>query len=95
MMLKILRLLFAARIELFNNGCLAPVKTKRTTGAREAVKHNLGIKIMELKIIDCFIVKITTPSEALYSIHVLDLVICQVFVDHYINVCLTLILHHS
>ena len=35
-MLKILRLLFAARIELFNNnGRLAPVKTK-TTEAREA-----------------------------------------------------------
>ena len=36
-MLKILRLLFVARIELFNsNGPLAPVKTKTTTGACEA-----------------------------------------------------------
>ena len=36
-MLKILRLLFVARIELFNNnGCLAPVKTKTTTEAHEA-----------------------------------------------------------
>ena len=36
-MLKILRLLFVARIELFNNnGRLAPVKTKTTTEAREA-----------------------------------------------------------
>ena len=36
-MLKILRLLFVARIELFNNnGRLAPVKTKTTTEARKA-----------------------------------------------------------
>ena len=36
-MLKILRLLFAARIELFNyNGRFAPVKTKTTTEARRA-----------------------------------------------------------
>ena len=35
-MLKILRLLFATRIELVNNGCLTPMKTKRTTEAREA-----------------------------------------------------------
>ena len=36
-MLKILRLLFVARIELFNNnGRLAPVKTKITTEARKA-----------------------------------------------------------
>ena len=36
-MLKILRLLFVARIELFNNnGCLAPAKTKTTTEMREA-----------------------------------------------------------
>ena len=36
-MLKILRLLFATRIELFNNnGRLAPLKTKTTTEAREA-----------------------------------------------------------
>ena len=36
-MLKILRLLFVARIELFNNnGRRAPVKTKTTTEARKA-----------------------------------------------------------
>ena len=36
-MLKILRLLFVARIELFNNnGRLTPVKTKTTTEARKA-----------------------------------------------------------
>ena len=36
-MLKILRLLFAARTELFNSsGRLAPVKTKTTTEVREA-----------------------------------------------------------
>ena len=36
-MLKILRLLFVARIELFNNnGHLAPVKTKTTTEVHEA-----------------------------------------------------------
>ena len=36
-MLKILRLLFAARIELFNNnGRLAPVKTKTQTEACKA-----------------------------------------------------------
>ena len=35
-MLKILRLLFAARIQLVYNRRLAPVKTKRTTEAREA-----------------------------------------------------------
>ena len=37
MMLKILRLLFVAIIELFNNnGRLAPVKNKTTTEARKA-----------------------------------------------------------
>ena len=36
-MLKILRLLFVARIELFNNnGHLVPVKTNTTTEARKA-----------------------------------------------------------
>ena len=35
-MLKILRLLFAARIEVINNRRLASVKTKTTTEAREA-----------------------------------------------------------
>ena len=35
-MLEILRPLFAARIELFNNRRLAPLKTKPTTEAREA-----------------------------------------------------------
>ena len=36
-MLKILKLLFVVRIELFNNnGRLAPVKTKTTTEARKA-----------------------------------------------------------
>ena len=36
-MLKILRLLSVARMELFNdNGRLAPVKTKTTTEARKA-----------------------------------------------------------
>ena len=36
-MLKILRLLFMARIELINNnGRLAPAKTKTTTDARKA-----------------------------------------------------------
>ena len=35
-MLKILRLLFAARIELFSIRRLAPMKTRSTTGAREA-----------------------------------------------------------
>ena len=34
-MLKILRLLFATRIELVNNRRLTPVKTKTTTEARE------------------------------------------------------------
>ena len=39
-MLRILRLLFVARIELFNNnGRLAPVKTKTTTEAREAMAN--------------------------------------------------------
>ena len=41
-MLKILRLLFAARIELFNNGRLAPMKTKRTMGAR-SIMAKLGL----------------------------------------------------
>ena len=36
-MLKSLKLLFAARIELFNNRHVAPVKTKTTTGH---AKHN-------------------------------------------------------
>ena len=35
-MLKFLRLLFAARIELINNRLLASVKTKTTSEAREA-----------------------------------------------------------
>ena len=33
---EILRLLFSARIALFNNRCLAPGKTKTITEAREA-----------------------------------------------------------
>ena len=38
MMLKILRLFFEARIELFNNnGCLAPMKTKTQ---QRCTKHN-------------------------------------------------------
>ena len=36
LLLKILRLLFAVKIQLVYNRRLAPVKTKRTTEAREA-----------------------------------------------------------
>ena len=42
-MLKILRLLFVARIELFNNnGRLAPVKTKTTTRSTQSIMANTG-----------------------------------------------------
>ena len=42
-MSKILRLLFVARIELFNNnGCLAPVKAKTTTRSTQSIMANTG-----------------------------------------------------
>ena len=42
-MLKILRLLFVGRIELFNNnGRLAPVKTKTTTRGMQSIMANTG-----------------------------------------------------